>query len=107
MNDGKLMIADIQFDGIRSEVTFEGQTIRLTRTEFTIFSQLPAAPERILSRRELLKCSRGTNSPSQERAIDVHVAGLRRKLGERANWIITVWSAGYRFSVPQSSRRIG
>jgi len=107
MNDDKLMVADIQFDEISGAVTFEGQTIRLTRTEFTIFSQLAAAPERIFSRRELLKCSRGMDSPSRERAVDVHVAGLRRKLGERANWIVTVRGAGYRFSVPESSRRIG
>ncbi|MGC5169721.1 response regulator transcription factor [Micromonospora sp. DT81.3] len=92
----------------RRLVTVDGGDVELTRSEFDIVGDLLDARGRVVSKAELallLRGDRGTGSgfvsEHDARAIEVHVANLRRKLGEspaRPRWIETVRGVGYRLT---------
>ncbi len=79
----------------RREAQVDGQTLKLTPTEFDILYKLATNPDRALSRRELL--DRGEkDEEGVDRTVDVHVLSIRRKLGSK-DWLVsTVWGVGYR-----------
>jgi len=89
-------------------VTVDGADVELTRSEFDIIGDLLEARGHVVSKNELallLRGDRGTGvdfvSEHDARAIEVHVANLRRKLGEspaRPRWIETVRGVGYRLT---------
>jgi len=80
----------------------------LTRSEFDILAELLSAGGRVVGKGELTLLLRGERwtgaeflSESDARAIEVHVANLRRKLGESPSeprWIETVRGVGYRIT---------
>lgn len=75
-----------------------GENIPLTRAEFDILVALARAPNRVLSRGQLLDATAHFGNDPGERTIDVLVGRLRRKLGVRENdksTIRTVPGAGY------------
>ncbi|WP_076680873.1 response regulator transcription factor [Microbacterium sp. RU33B] len=82
--------------------------VDLTRSEFDILAELLAARGRVVGKTELALMLRGEHygssdfvSDSDARAIEVHMANLRRKLGERPSqprWIETVRGVGYRLT---------
>ena len=58
-------------------------------------------PERVFSRRQLLQCTRGFDRSSTERAVDVHIMNLRRKIEadpRRPVRLLTVFGVGYKLS---------
>jgi len=72
----------------------------LTRSEFDLLTALASRPARVFSRYELVTRVQGYDYEGYERAIDVHVKNLRRKLGEdphRPRIILTVTGVGYKF----------
>jgi DNA-binding response OmpR family regulator len=89
-------------------VALEGSNVELTRSEFDILADLLSAGRRVRSKSELALMLRGEQftgleyvSDSDARAIEVHVANLRRKLGESPSdprWIETVRGVGYRLT---------
>lgn len=88
----------------RRLVEADGADPGLTRSEFDILVALLEAKGRVLSKAVLSQRVRGVApddwvSEQDERAIEVHVANLRRKLGDsagRPRWIETVRGVGYR-----------
>ncbi|WP_029145098.1 response regulator transcription factor [Microbacterium luticocti] len=86
----------------------DGTELDLTRTEFDILAELLVHGRRVLGKAELALTLRGGRytgveyvSDSDARAIEVHVANLRRKLGEspsQPRWIETVRGVGYRLT---------
>ncbi|MGZ0711007.1 response regulator transcription factor (plasmid) [Coraliomargarita sp. W4R53] len=94
-------------------VTLDGADLELTRSEFDILADLLSAGRRVRSKSELALMLRGEEytgieyvSESDARAIEVHVANLRRKLGESPadpRWIETVRGVGYRRTVAEPS----
>lgn len=80
-------------------VTREGQEIALTPTEFDILECLAADPGRAVSRQEILERVWQTHWYGSSRVLDVHIAALRRKLGEPAT-IVTVHARGFRLADP-------
>lgn len=76
-----------------------GAELTLTETEFLLLWALLLEPGRVVARRELLDVSRGIDSDTEERTIDVHIRALRRKLEKDVNMIDTVRGLGYRFSL--------
>jgi DNA-binding response OmpR family regulator len=86
----------------------DGVDLDLTRTEFDILAELLAHGRRVLGKSELTLTLRGGRytgaefvSDSDARAIEVHIANLRRKLGDTASrprWIETVRGVGYRLT---------
>lgn len=76
-----------------------GQALLLTEGEHTLLTAFVRRPGRILSRDVLLDLARGVDAAPYDRAIDIAVSRLRRKLAEAhpAPLIETVRGAGYRF----------
>ncbi|MEM7606312.1 MAG: response regulator transcription factor [Myxococcota bacterium] len=72
-------------------VTYEGEALSLTAHEFALLVALASRAGRVVPRRQLLEAT-GSGHVS-ERTVDVHVASLRKKLGEGA--IETVRGVGY------------
>jgi DNA-binding response OmpR family regulator len=73
--------------------------VDLTPTEFDLLSVLSARPRLALSRRQLLETIWGGPDAGDEHLVDVHVANLRRKLGDdpsRQRYVVTVRGVGYR-----------
>lgn len=78
-------------------VTVDGQEVGLTLTEFKILSELLKQSGQVLTRERLRERALG-NLNVTDRTIDVHMASLRKKLGDVGNQIETVRGVGYRFS---------
>jgi two-component system OmpR family response regulator len=77
--------------------------IVLTNGEFNLLAALLATPERILTRDQLLEASRVYDNEVYDRAIDIQVLRLRRKIEtdpSQPQFIITERGAGYIFSAP-------
>lgn len=89
-------------------VTVDGADLDLTRSEFDILADLLGSGRRVRAKSDLALMLRGEQytgvefvSDSDARAIEVHVANLRRKLGESPaspRWIETVRGVGYRLT---------
>jgi two-component system phosphate regulon response regulator PhoB len=83
-------------DRIRHRVTVEGREVTLTPTEFRLLECLLRQPGRAFSRAQLMDAAIGEQAVVLERTIDVHIKGLRRKLGPAGDLIETVRGVGYR-----------
>lgn len=95
-------LGPVRIDLDRHEASCAGEGIKLTLTEFRLLSALMQAPGRVLSRRGLISNAIGPGITVTERTIDVHVAAIRKKLGEHGSMIQTVRGVGYRISDPES-----
>jgi DNA-binding response OmpR family regulator len=88
---------------LRQLKTPGGETLAMSNGEFNLLVAFLAAPERILSREQLLGLSRLHDDEVYDRSIDVRVARLRRKIGvgeARFDLIRTERGAGYVFTAP-------
>ena len=84
--------------GMRRLKHADGRTIQLSNGEFSLLSAFLGAPQRILSRDQLLELSRLHGDDVYDRAIDVQILRLRRKLEAdpaRPTLIVTERGAGY------------
>jgi len=80
-----------------------GQRLDLTNGEFNLLAALLAAPQRILTRDQLLEASRVYDNEVYDRSIDVQVLRLRRKIEtdpSQPQFIVTERGVGYSFSAP-------
>ena len=79
----------------------DGQAIELTNGEFNLLAALLAAPQRILTRDQILESSRVYDNEVYDRSIDVQVLRLRRKLEadpSQPRFIVTERGVGYSFN---------
>src|SRR4051794_5265511 len=91
-----LKAGPLAIDGSKHEVTVNGEPVKLTLTEFKLLSALVGARGRVLTRDQLMDKAMGTDVFVTDRAIDVHVTAIRKKLAD-ASWLIhTVRGVGYR-----------
>lgn len=89
-------ISGIRLDPNTHMVWQNGQEITLTSIEFTILEILMRAAGRVVSRDELATALYHREATPHERAIDVHVSNLRKKLEPRGQaYILTVRGSGY------------
>ena len=93
---GLLKAGPLVMDLEKHEVSVEGRPIKLTLTEFKLLRALVEARGRVLNRDRLMDKAMGTDVFVTDRAIDVHVTSIRKKLGD-ASWLVhTVRGVGYR-----------
>jgi DNA-binding response OmpR family regulator len=88
--------------GLRKLKSPRGELVDLTNGEFRILAAFLSAPQRILSREQLLDLSRVHNAEVYDRAIDISILRLRRKIEPdpaKPQFIKTERGAGYVFSV--------
>ncbi len=81
----------------RHEVTAGDEPVELTSTEFRILHLLARRPGWVYTRYQIVDEVRGEDYPVTDRSVDVHISGLRKKLGEYGKYIETVRGVGYRF----------
>lgn len=77
-------------------VSCAGQTIRLPRTEFLIFSRMARTPERIVTAEELWEYAWGAGKPLNTESLHVYIYRLRNKLLPYNLRIDTMVNVGYR-----------
>jgi two-component system alkaline phosphatase synthesis response regulator PhoP len=81
----------------RHEVRVEGRPVELTFTEFRLLQLLATRPGWVFTRDQIVNGIRGEDYVVTDRAVDVQVVGLRKKLGPAGACIETVRGVGYRF----------
>jgi two-component system phosphate regulon response regulator PhoB len=86
----------LDIDAERHVVRTGGQRVDLTLTEFRLLHFLAQRPGFVRTRDQIVSAIRGEGTVLSSRAVDVHVASLRRKLGEAGALIETVRGVGYR-----------
>jgi two-component system phosphate regulon response regulator PhoB len=86
----------IVIDQAKHEVTVSGRGINLTPTEFKLLTAIFSARGRVMSRDQLMDRAMGADVFVTDRAIDVHVTAVRKKLGDLAWMVHTVRGVGYR-----------
>ncbi|MBP1965955.1 DNA-binding response OmpR family regulator [Paenibacillus aceris] len=77
-----------------------GESVDMTFSEFELIRLLYEHPERVYRREDLINALRGFDSYVNDRAIDVHITNLRRKIEanpKEPKYIKTVWGVGYKF----------
>jgi DNA-binding response OmpR family regulator len=92
---------DLTIDQERHEVALLGQPIGMTALEYALLTTLAAHPGRVFTRDQLLEQVWGTDYFGDDHVVDVHIANLRKKLGDEPSapaYIETVRGAGYRFA---------
>lgn len=98
-NDGaeELNIGALMIHPGRNLVQIEGQAVDLTFTEFRVLVALARRPGWVFTRYQIVNAVRGEDYAVTDRAVDVQIAGLRKKLGACGHYIETVRGVGYRF----------
>lgn len=99
-DERRFAVGPIVLDDARHEVTVEGTSVSLTTTEFRILRALMAASGRVLDRSQLIDSVLGPTVAVTDRTMDVHIVGLRKKLGDAAGWVQTIRGVGYAFRQP-------
>lgn len=96
-DDTPVNIREISIDPSRHEVLVKGKRVELTYTEFKILYTLAKRPGFVFTRYQIVDLVHGNNYLVTERAVDVQIVSLRRKLGSCSKYIETVRGVGYRF----------
>ena len=90
---------DLAIDPAAREVRRGSDQVELTRLEFDLLDALSERPRMVFSRRQLLERVWGADWVGDEHLVEVHMANLRRKLGDdprSPRYIRTVRGVGYR-----------
>jgi DNA-binding response OmpR family regulator len=97
-SDHLVIFKDLELNTLNYQATLASNPIDLTFMEYELLRFLVENPIRVWSREQLLSKVWGYEYYGGARTVDVHIRRLRSKLGEeRASWITTVRSVGYRF----------
>ncbi|MGP1959080.1 MAG: envelope stress response regulator transcription factor CpxR [Arsenophonus sp. NC-CH8-MAG3] len=91
-------IDGLQLNSGRQEASFNGKVLDLTGTEFTLLYLLAQHLGQVVSREQLSEEVLGKRLTPFDRAIDMHISNLRRKLPERTDglpWFKTLRGRGY------------
>jgi two-component system response regulator RegX3 len=92
-------VGSLRLDLERYESTVDEKPIRLTRSELKLLALLAREPGRVRSRREIMQHLWESDYVGDERAADLHVSNIRRKIErdpERPERLLTVRGAGYK-----------
>ncbi|RJE84296.1 DNA-binding response regulator [Paenibacillus sp. 1011MAR3C5] len=91
----------IQLDVERRLILVRGQLVETTFSEYELMKLFLAHPGKVFSREELINAIRGFDSFVTDRAIDVHIVNLRKKIEQNPKepkLIRTVWGFGYKYT---------
>jgi two-component system alkaline phosphatase synthesis response regulator PhoP len=92
-----ICIHELEINPGRHEVLIQGKPVEMTLSEFRILHTLASRPGWVLTREQIVDAVRGEDYAVTDRAVDVQIVGIRRKLGVKADCIETVRGVGYRF----------
>jgi two-component system response regulator RegX3 len=97
-------IGPLRLDRARRAAILDGTQLDLTRKEYELLELLMAEAGSVITRERLIDEVWDVNWFGSTKTLDVHVSGLRRKLGDNADsprFIHTVRGVGFRFSGPE------
>lgn len=98
LNSSICQVDGLQLNPGRQEASFNGKVLDLTGTEFTLLYLLAQHLGQVVSREHLSQEVLGKRLTPFDRAIDMHISNLRRKLPERTDglpWFKTLRGRGY------------
>ena len=96
---GVQRVGDLELDAMRHQVTVAGESKQLTPSEFRLLLLLAREPGRVYSRREIMEHLWESTYVGDQRACDIHVSNLRRKLEDdpaHPQRVVTVRGVGYK-----------
>lgn len=102
-----LMLGELQIDAFSHEVSFQGQLLPLTATEFELMLFFAKHPNQVFSRSQLLESVWGYDHAGYEHTVNSHINRLRAKLDKLSpeQVIETVWGVGYKLN-PKSLQQV-
>jgi two-component system KDP operon response regulator KdpE len=92
---------DLEVDFEHRRVTYKGETIKLTPTEYSLLEQLVTRPDTVLTHRELLSNVWGAEYRDETEYLRVYIGRLRRKIEDdpaNPRYLLTEPGVGYRFN---------
>ena len=92
-------IGRLEIDPLRHTVRADGDLVRLTPSEFKLLALLASESERVFTRREIMQHLWDSSYVGDQRACDIHMSNLRRKLErdpDSPQQLITVRGVGYK-----------
>ena len=95
-SSNNLSLSGISIDYEKRIVTIEGEIVNLTYKEFELLHFLLKNQDIVLTREMLMNQVWGFDFEGETRTVDVHIATLRQKLGERGKLIQTIRNVGYK-----------
>lgn len=99
-----LEIGGIIFDKAAHSVTIDGRELDLSFKEFELLAYFINNKGIALSREKILNNVWNYDYFGDARTIDTHVKKLRSKMGEKGDYIKTIWGVGYKFEVSESEQ---
>lgn len=91
----------IRLDKAAHQVTIDGQNVELSFKEFELLAYFVENQGIALSREKILNNVWNYDYFGDARTIDTHVKKLRSKMGEKGEYIKTIWGMGYKFEVSE------
>ncbi|MEV4601112.1 response regulator transcription factor [Amycolatopsis sp. NPDC049253] len=98
---GPLRVGALTVDVGRHEVAVSGQLVETTPGEFRLLEVMAAHPDQVFTRGQLLEHLHGFDRYITQRAIDVHVMNLRKKIEaapRKPQRLLTVYGVGYKLT---------
>ena len=92
---------NINLDDDRRLLLVHGEPVETTYTEWELLKLFVSNPGKVFPRESLIQALRGVDSYVNDRAVDVHIMNLRKKMRDdrkQPRFIKTVWGVGYKFS---------
>lgn len=97
MSDDKLEYEGIEIDKMAHSVRIDGEEVELSYKEFELLTYFVENRGIALSREKILNNVWNYDYFGDARTIDTHVKKLRSKMGDKGDYIKTVWGLGYKF----------
>jgi two-component system, OmpR family, response regulator RegX3 len=100
---GPIEIGELRLDPAKREVTKDGRALELSRKEYELLALLMQNAGTVVTRQQALEDVWDTTWFGSTKTLDVHVSGLRRKLGDDSSeprFLHTVRGVGFRLAAP-------
>ena len=97
--DDILKAGAIEINKAAHQVLIDGKNVDLSYKEFELLTYFVENQGLALSREKILNSVWNYDYFGDARTIDTHVKKLRSKMGERGDYIKTIWGMGYKFEV--------
>jgi len=97
----RVRVGGMELDLARHDVRVDGRAVRLTPSEFKVLALLAEEPERVFTRREIMQHLWQSDYVGDQRACDIHVSNIRRKIEDdpgAPKRLLTVRGVGYKLS---------
>jgi len=98
-SEEKLIAGAIEIDKVARSVYIDQKPVDLSLKEYELLTYFIENKGIALSREKILNSVWNYDYFGDARTIDTHVKKLRAKMGERGDYIKTVWGMGYKFEI--------